>query len=470
MKKQYKNAIIDGLKFKKDNSNIIAWSTMVGDVIKVLYNNRTYKIHILGIDDKKRICYALYKTSESYEEWQIFKSSMNSFKNVNIGLCVGEKLIDYLDSNSCFEIDYCKNFKELNFDKAFINKLNKTSKNKIYFRCRRCGDVSLKSIANVGNGMKCSVCLGKKCNKDINSIAKLRPDLIDYFVNKNDALSFTIGSEKKVKLKCINCGLVKYKSIKDFCKKGFACNQCNDGISIPEKFLSNILLELNVDFKRHCKFEWSNNRIYDFYLPKYNCLIETHGGQHFNKNGFITLGGRSLKEEKENDKIKRNLALKNGILNYIEIDCRNSEFNWLMNNVCKDLGMILENIELVDFNKCYLLSLKSQIHVVWDMYTKGLTAKKISDMLNLSRATIDNYIKLGLKLNKITHHKNVKNIKCILNGKVVLFNNFSEAARYYNVSLKTIIKLCKTKMPYSAKYYNSIKSIDGLVVSKIREV
>ena len=47
-----------------------------------------------------------------------------------------------------------------------------------------------------------------------------------------------------------------------------------------------------------------------FYLPKYNCIIETHGLQHYEESSMTS---RSLQEEIDNDLFKQEMALKNGI-------------------------------------------------------------------------------------------------------------------------------------------------------------
>ena len=98
-----------------------------------------------------------------------------------------------------------------------------------------------------------------------------------------------------------------------------------DGISYPEK-VGRVLFPL-VD--NNCKYQyspkWANGKKYDFYLPKYNMIIELHGSQHYKARGF-------MEDQVENDTYKRDLAKDNGITTYYEINNAN-ELAWFRNSV-----------------------------------------------------------------------------------------------------------------------------------------
>ena len=49
----------------------------------------------------------------------------------------------------------------------------------------------------------------------------------------------------------------------------------------------------------------------------------------------LKLGGRTLEEEQENDELKKSLAIKNGIKDYLVIDCRESEMEFIKSNILK---------------------------------------------------------------------------------------------------------------------------------------
>ena len=97
--------------------------------------------------------------------------------------------------------------------------------------------------------------------------------------------------------------------------RGFKCRLCDDGFSYPEKFVYNFLKQLNIPVitqlnKKH--FSWIGSYRYDFYLNQCDCIIETHGKQHY----IDDHGMDRLLKEQENDKNKEQLARNNGIQNY----------------------------------------------------------------------------------------------------------------------------------------------------------
>ena len=141
------------------------------------------------------------------------------------------------------------------------------------------------------NGHMCPLCSNRKVIKHINSLAVTNPELMQYFVNINDAYNYTAKSSKECLVKCPICGTTKIMRIYNLTNYGFVCPVCSDGFSYPEKFMYQVLLQIqNVrkfDIKQHHKFEWSKSvfpniigdKIYDFVIF-YNhttVIIEVHG-------------------------------------------------------------------------------------------------------------------------------------------------------------------------------------------------
>ena len=161
--------------------------------------------------------------------------------------------------------------------------------------------------------------------------------MVKYFQGGYDeAKKYSRGSDKEIYPVCPDCGRVKDKPMKiDTLRKNKSIGcVCGDKISYPEKVMSHVLniIEPNYISQLSSKdFEWCNKYRYDFYLPTYNSIIEVHGEQHYRHTGFK----RTVKEEQENDRLKKELALNNGIDNYIIIDCRKSEINYIKNNILK---------------------------------------------------------------------------------------------------------------------------------------
>src|SRR5699024_12127551 len=65
---------------------------------------------------------------------------------------------------------------------------------------------------------------------------------------------------------------------------GMSCDLCSSAFSKNERLVSIILTKINENYITQKEF--SNCRIkqplpFDFYLPQYNMVIETHGAQHY---------------------------------------------------------------------------------------------------------------------------------------------------------------------------------------------
>ena len=313
-------------------------------------------------------------------------------------------------------------------------------------------------------------------------------------VEEKDKRSIHAMSTKKYHFKCNKCGVVSQKciSLSDAYRNGrYSCEFCSDGISLPERFMANLLLSINIDFIPHMHFEWSRNikrgnnkklwgsKHYDFYIPKMNIIIETHGIQHFEESPR----GRSLKEEQENDDIKRDIAIEElEEKNYITIDCRKSELKWLKVNIIKALNnvVILENI---DWNYIWQKSQESFIVITWELWNQGYSIKEISKQMNLCMPTIRQYLKKGAIINKCSYDSEVEknNLKrkiiCVTTEEV--FNSITEAAKKFGLTLKNLSRCCKSKnkiygnlngRPLVWMYYEEYCQLSNFEILKLKEI
>lgn len=106
-------------------------------------------------------------------------------------------------------------------------------------------------------------------------------------VDKND-LMYSLGSDKKILLKCSSCHHEDYYRISYVDKRGFNCKNCSIKTSYPEKFIKAFFTTHHVDFQSqyHTKYK-GTSLIFDFYLPLHNLLVEVQGDQHYNINNFF---------------------------------------------------------------------------------------------------------------------------------------------------------------------------------------
>jgi hypothetical protein len=94
---------------------------------------------------------------------------------------------------------------------------------------------------------------GTKCKlfEGYNDIVTVAPWMIDYFQNgEEEAKLYVPGSSKRAYFKCPDCGKIKSKplAISDLNRKHSIGCKCKDNKSYPEKFMSEVLEQLNFNY------------------------------------------------------------------------------------------------------------------------------------------------------------------------------------------------------------------------------
>jgi len=250
-------------------------------------------------------------------------------------------------------------------------------------------------------GDRCSCCSNKIVVPNINSIFVTRKELVSFFKDINDAKKYCENSNVEVILKCPDCGTDKKMLLPNFIKRGLSCPKCSDKISIGEKIVYCVLDALKVDFIKELSnstFTWCQKYRYDFYIKNSKTIIEVNGKQHYRGKGFSTYSGaRTIKEEKENDKAKLNLAIRNGIANYIVIDASTSDFNFIKTSILQsDLSKIYD-LSSIDWNEIFEnigISLVKIVCTKWNE-NETITLEEMSDYFHLHKKTITRYLKMG---------------------------------------------------------------------------
>ena len=281
-----------------------------------------------------------------------------------------------------------------------------------------CGHEWESTVRNRTSGNGCPFCSNKKLLFGFNDMWTTNPELAKLLANSDDGYKHMQSSRAKVDWKCQECNnIIKSKSISDVKSKGLCCPKCSDGISYPEKFAYNLLEELNIDFTRELtskKFDWVGNKKYDFYIPSLNLILETHGIQHYECR-FEDVGGRTLEEELENDFIKRELALSNGIKYYIELDCRESNMEYIRDSILNSVLADVLDLDTIDWEKIGIKSERSLVIKVCDMWNEGMSVGEIAENTSINRMTVRKYILRGDSLGickydkKESHDRGVSN-------------------------------------------------------------
>lgn len=271
----------------------------------------------------------------------------------------------------------------------------KGNHSRVRIKCNKCNQSFEKDAIYFLNTGLCPICEGRKVVKGINDLWTTNPEIASLFKDKNLGYKMAYKTNGKNKIPCIcpKCGFEKSMYMKNIIYYGFYCENCDDGISYNEKVISSLLMQLGINFEKEKDFEWSNNKRYDFYVKEKSCIIETHGLQHYKHTGLK----RSLKEEQENDIFKLESAISNGIQNYVVLDCRKSNINWIKDSVMKSILPSIFGFKETDINwdECNDFGKTSLIKEVYHYYQTVTTNKsEIARVFKLCPDTVRKYIKI----------------------------------------------------------------------------
>ena len=214
---------------------------------------------------------------------------------------------------------------------------------------------------NLLKGKGCSCCANRTAVLGINTIWDTDRWLCSLGLSEKDAKTHTRSSGDKVIVTCPECGKTKDISIDNIYTYKSICCTCGDGVKYPEKFMTSVLDQLGIEYVfqlTKTTLGWCEDKRYDFYIPSLNTIIETHGMQHYEDCTWS-----KAKDVQENDRIKYELALQNGIKDgdYVVIDCRYSNKEWVKNNILSSskLNELFDLEKRINWNKCEVFALKS---------------------------------------------------------------------------------------------------------------
>lgn len=179
-------------------------------------------------------------------------------------------------------------------------------------------------IYSRNNGNNCPYCAGHYSSDDYNLLLD-NPELCkewNYERNNKEPEEYTPNSNEKVWWKCLECGhkwdtYINHRNRKD--GKGTGCPECNK--SKGEKRCKEYFDLRNVYYIPQKEFDGllglgGKNLSYDFWLPKYNLLIEYQGEYH---DGTVLNQTKEKYEyQQEHDRRKKEYALQNKY-NFLEI-------------------------------------------------------------------------------------------------------------------------------------------------------
>lgn len=318
--------------------------------------------------------------------------------------------------------DYLKRLSDNNITDIIPLEEYVNAKTKILHKCLKCNNEWSVAPSNILSGYGCPVCNGGHCVPYKTDIATLNPELIPLLKDKEDAHRYSPNSNKLIDFVCPYCNRSIHTSPALVRERGLPCRTCNDGISIPNKFMEQILIQAKIEYKTEHVFDWSENRRYDFYIPSYDAIIEVMGKQHYIDGCFHKDNARTLQDEQDNDYLKEKLAMNNGISNYFALDFRESELDYMKKSFTnsKIWRFLNINIDSIDFELCYKNSLKSKMIQAIKLWNDGNTTSEISEKLHVSVKTIILYLHRGNDAKLCKYNGLNKEVICITTGEIFL--------------------------------------------------
>jgi very-short-patch-repair endonuclease len=253
------------------------------DYSLVEYKGNRYKVKI--------IC------PEHGEFWQ---KAQNHMRGLGCEKCASEARKNKKFLESCRKAHYNK------YDYSLVKYNN--AHEKIDIICPKHG-IFRQKAQNHMKGQGCPHCAGKIVSTEdfIQKSKEIHGDKYDYLLVEYKR------NRDEVKIICPKHGIFTQKANSH--TSGYGCPICNE--SKGERRIRLFLQSNNISFERQKTFSNLKNEVgrryfYDFFIPKWNTLIEYDGEQHFMEVEHWG-GKQGFENRKERDKIKNEYAKRNNI-------------------------------------------------------------------------------------------------------------------------------------------------------------
>lgn len=185
----------------------------------------------------------------------------------------------------------------------------------IWFKCPKHGVQSM-MLDNFIRGHKCYSCsYESRANRCRNT-----PDYVEQVVNSyngNQLLNKHEYVSSKTRNLRVLCGKCKKNTfLVSFCDyynvNVHQCRSCSSKESVGEKLIADYLNKFSIEYVREKKFENCKDKRqlpFDFYVPKYNLIIEFDGQHHY----FDVWGKEHFERTQRHDDIKNKFCEDNDI-------------------------------------------------------------------------------------------------------------------------------------------------------------
>lgn len=189
--------------------------------------------------------------------------------------------------------------------------------NMVSFKCGKCGRVNEREVANfLRQSYECGYCEGSRESKDTDTFVSQLKE------RHGETLSLVgeyVNATTNVTIRCNVCGFIRQAKPNAILLSGY-CPKCGKIVSKGERTIKTFLERQGIEFESQKYFhDWGIGiHYFDFYIPKYNLVLEYHGRQHYEFVSHFHKTEEEFQYRLKKDKIKQEEALKNG-LNYASI-------------------------------------------------------------------------------------------------------------------------------------------------------
>lgn len=311
--------------------------------------------------------------------------------------------------------------------KQFIKDLNKlgvldkyevigqyvNAKTKIQCRCLIHKDCYFENTpTHLLSGQGCPICAREKSGISF----KVSEEEFDEKLKESNFNFRRISSIKnmstKIQFQCLCCNQffegVPYLILKGYTK----CPFCGVKSSFNNRLLKVILMKAKVEnLVLEYSPKWACGKRYDarFTIIENNVeqeyIIEVNGSQHYEDSWVNSLHYSLAKDNIEKDKIKKELAVKNGA-KIIYINCSHKNFKQIFEEIKKELKNII-NFDNINDKNCIIEANKNIFIEICNEYKKALkdnpkiSIKQFSRNIEIPYSTIYKYVRIGKEIGLI---------------------------------------------------------------------
>ena len=352
-----------------------------------------------------------------------------------------------------------------------ILELYVNAKTKILHCCKIDGNTWLAAPTNILSGKGCPVCAVKNNAKKFTKTQEQYENEVSQIDPNIKVVGKYVNYHTKIFHRCLVDNTVWLASPNSILN-GSGCPTCGDGVSYPEKLMSSILQQLNINFTTQYSPKWIKPLRYDFCFnyQSQSYLIEMDGGiGHGNSCCGINVDGEKTKSV---DECKDKKAQENNMM-LIRINCDYKScdrLEYIKNHIIKSILSSLFNLDIIDWELCDKLAQQSLFVKTIELWNAGMKNHyDIASTLKLHPTSITTYLKRSEKL-KITdyNHKEYRNlaiknsrrkasitqstpIRCIETGEIFL--SIHEANQKYH---------CYVNHYFKGNHSYAGKTLDGI--------